>query len=70
MTKFPQVYVCLTYLLRFPFIASEIFNCEINSLLDKFFDAPEKKKDEAQSDEEDEEEVSFNRIGEISRSIY
>jgi hypothetical protein len=24
-----------------PFIASEIFNCEINSLLDKFFDAPE-----------------------------
>jgi hypothetical protein len=26
---------------RFPFLASEIFNCEINSLLDKFFDAPE-----------------------------
>jgi hypothetical protein len=27
---------------RFPFLANEIFNCEINSLLDKFFDAPEK----------------------------
>jgi len=26
---------------RFPFLANEIFNCEINSLLDKFFDAPE-----------------------------
>jgi hypothetical protein len=30
-------------LFRFPFIASEIFNCEINSILDKFFDAPEQK---------------------------
>lgn len=29
---------------RFPFLASEIFNCEINAILDKFFDAPEKKK--------------------------
>lgn len=29
---------------KFPFISSEIFNCEINSLLDKFFDAPEPKK--------------------------
>jgi hypothetical protein len=26
---------------RFPFLANEIFNCEINALLDKFFDAPE-----------------------------
>lgn len=42
---------------RFPFIASEIFNCEINQLLDKFFDAPdESKKEAAGSDEEDDEE--------------
>jgi hypothetical protein len=27
---------------KFPFLANEIFNCEINALLDKFFDAPEK----------------------------
>ena len=27
---------------RFPFLANEIFNCEINALLDRFFDAPEK----------------------------
>jgi hypothetical protein len=39
---------------RFPFICSEIFNCEINALLDKFFDAPEKqKKIETEEDEED-----------------
>ena len=29
------------YLNRFPFIASEIFNCEINQILDKFFEQPE-----------------------------
>ena len=29
---------------RFPFLANEIFNCEINALLDRFFDAPEKLK--------------------------
>lgn len=52
-------------MLRFPFIASEIFNCEINSLLDKFFDAPEPKKKaeedsthEEEHDEEEDEEVS------------
>lgn len=41
---------------RFPFICSEIFNCEINSLLDKFFDAPEKSKKQ-DSEEEDDETV-------------
>jgi len=41
---------------RFPFIASEIFNCEINALLDRFFDAPEPKKKEASDQEEEEEE--------------
>ncbi len=39
---------------KFPFIASEIFNCEINQILDKFFEAPEKKKPvEVHEDEED-----------------
>jgi hypothetical protein len=49
---------------RFPFIASEIFNCEINALLDRFFDAPEQKKKESSDQEEEEEEddksVSIN----------
>ena len=48
---------------RFPFISSEIFNCEINSILDKFFDAPEPKRKETQDHEEEESEeekhVSF-----------
>jgi len=26
---------------RFPFLANEIFNCEINALLDRFFDGPD-----------------------------
>jgi hypothetical protein len=36
-------------LCRFPFLANEIFNCEINALLDKFFDAPEKLLKKTQS---------------------
>lgn len=37
---------------------NEIFNCEINSLLDKFFDAPEyaKKPEAAPAEEEDDED--------------
>jgi len=46
----------INHLYRFPFIASEIFNCEINALLDRFFDAPEPKKKEASEHEETEEE--------------
>jgi hypothetical protein len=30
---------------RFPFVANEYFNCEVNSFLDKFFDAPEEEED-------------------------
>lgn len=45
-----------SHLDRFPFLANEIFNCEINSILDKFFDAPEKKKKEESENEEEEEE--------------
>ena len=29
---------------RYPFLALEIFNCEINPLLEKFFEAPEPKQ--------------------------
>lgn len=29
---------------KYPFIAGEIFNCEINQILDKFFEAPVKVK--------------------------
>jgi hypothetical protein len=35
---------------KLPFIASEIFNCEINQILDKFFDT----KEEPLSDDEEE----------------
>jgi hypothetical protein len=33
--------VCIKPEFRFPFVASEIFNLEINTMLDKFFDYPE-----------------------------
>lgn len=41
---------------KFPFIASEIFNCEINQILDKFFEEVEEKKEESNSDQEDQKE--------------
>ena len=41
---------------KFPFISSEIFNCEINQILDKFFEAPEKKKPIEKEEQEDDEE--------------
>ena len=41
---------------RFPFTASEIFNCEINQLLDRFFNAPEELKKEAPASDEDEDD--------------
>jgi len=33
-----------------PFISSEIFNCEINQLLDKFFDFKEVEPESEQED--------------------
>ena len=30
---------------KYPFITGEIFNCEINQILDKFFEAPQKIKE-------------------------
>jgi len=28
---------------KFPFTVAEIFNCEVNTLTEKFFEAPERK---------------------------
>ena len=47
---------------RFPFISSEIFNCEINSLLDKFFDAPEKQPKKLETEEDEEEEETKHKV--------
>lgn len=40
---------------KYPFIAGEIFNCEINQILDKFFEAPVRVKPEAAAPADDEE---------------
>lgn len=42
---------------KYPFIAGEIFNCEINQILDKFFEAPVKpaKEDDEEDDKDDDE---------------
>lgn len=40
---------------KYPFIAGEIFNCEINQILDKFFEAPIRVKAEAAAPADDEE---------------
>jgi hypothetical protein len=50
-----------------PFITSEIFNCEINTLMDKFFDAPEevassKKEDSSAASNADEEEEEEKHV--------
>lgn len=38
---------------RFPFIASEIFNAEINALMDKFFEAPAPRERTHEAEEEE-----------------
>ena len=38
--------------IRYPFLALEIFNCEINPLLEKFFEAPEPKQAASESTQE------------------
>jgi hypothetical protein len=48
--------------IRFPFICSEIFNCEINSILDKFFDAPEKAK-KLETEEDEDDEIVKQKVG-------
>lgn len=47
---------------KYPFIAGEIFNCEINQILDKFFEAPVKPiKDDEDDDEKDDDKKSEDR---------
>ena len=41
---------------KYPFLAGEIFNCEINLVLDKFFEKQEKKALEAEKEEADDTE--------------
>ena len=53
---------------KYPFITGEIFNCEINQILDKFFEAPppiqpslkgdddEVEKEDKEDDEEEEDD--------------
>lgn len=38
---------------KYPFISGEIFNCEINQILDKFFEAPVKVKEAESEDKTD-----------------
>ena len=54
---------------RYPFLAHEIFNCEINSIFEKFFEAPEVIKQtesndnthaSSHDDAEEEEAKSFD----------
>lgn len=37
---------------KYPFVSGEIFNCEINQLLDRFFEAPIKVKEIESEDKE------------------
>lgn len=48
---------------KYPFTTSEIFNCEINSLLEKFFEAPEppKKEDSDTPKGSDKQDDDFDR---------
>ena len=39
------------HLFRFPFLASEIFNCELNTVLEKFFEAPKEAEQEKLTDD-------------------
>jgi len=44
---------------KYPFLSAEIFNCELNTVLEKFFEAPEPptpdKNDESKDDDQEEE---------------
>jgi len=45
---------------KYPFITGEIFNCEINQILDKFFEAPVKVKEAIPDKDEDKDEDEDN----------
>lgn len=53
---------------KYPFIAGEIFNCEINQILDKFFEAPVKVKPAPETAAEDDEEMKDEAEKEDSQS--
>lgn len=66
---------------RFPFTVNEIFSCELNSVLEKFFEAPapvieepkDTKTDEDSKedffDTKDTEDDELTKTGEVSESV-
>ena len=50
-------------LLRYPFLSAEIFNCELNTVLEKFFEAPEPPQP-AKNDEGDKSDEESEKDGE------
>lgn len=56
ITVMPQADADHTTGHKFPFLAGEIFNCELSSILEKFFEAPEHKSPIAQSADTDEDQ--------------
>ena len=53
---------------KYPFITGEIFNCEINQILDKFFEAPLKIKEVEKSQVEDEDAEADDKDSDDKKS--
>jgi hypothetical protein len=53
---------------KYPFITVEIFNCEINQILDKFFEAPLKIKEAEKSQVEDEDAEADDKDSDDKKS--
>ena len=53
---------------KYPFITGEIFNCEINQILDKFFEAPLKIKEAEKSQVEDEDAEADDKDSDDKKS--
>ena len=50
-SKYPIVaFFWLEMFVRYPFLALEIFNCEISSMLEKFFEPPEVEEEKKEED--------------------
>jgi hypothetical protein len=52
---------------KYPFVAGEIFNCEINLIIDKFFEAPVKVKATAASDKDADEKDDADKDSDVSK---
>jgi hypothetical protein len=52
---------------KYPFIAGEIFNCEINLIIDKFFEAPIMVKAAAASKADDDEKDEVDKDSDVSK---